>query len=155
MTTQELIDLICEYDANKYTSLAEAAFDLAAEIQCRLLPPPENLSAALKAAHTGAPETCVESAIMVYQSAQTAIDRYELVKGEAKQLITDVMTETGQTSYTTRAGRVAVSAPSVTVSYDAKALDILVRDDADLAMRLAPYRKESERAGSLRITAAK
>ena len=34
-------------------------------------------------------------------------------------------------------------------------LDILLRDDPDLALRLSPYRKVTERAGSLRITVGK
>ena len=69
--------------------------------------------------------------------------------------IADVMTETGETAYKTQAGNVSITAASTSVSYDAKAIDILLRDDADLAMRLAPYRKESQRAGTMRITGAK
>jgi len=136
--------------------IADAApIDIAAAVLDLFPPHPDALSEALEYSHIGEPTVSVESAILVYQSAQAAIERYELVKGQAKQMITDVMSETGQTSYTTRAGRVAISAPSVTVSYDAKSIDILLRDDADLAMRLSPYRKETERAGSLRITAGK
>jgi hypothetical protein len=115
----------------------------------------DELRAALDAAHMGAPELSIESAITVHQAAQAVIDAYTTVKEAARQLITDVMTETGRTDYATRAGKVTVTAPSTSVTYDAKALDILLRDDADLALRLAPYRKQSERAGSLRITGAK
>ena len=97
----------------------------------------------------------VESAIGVYQVAGAVIEEYAAVMDAAKELIADVMAETGQTKYVTAAGMATMSAPSVTVSYNAKAIDILLRDDADLAMRLSPYRKETERAGSLRITAGK
>ena len=101
------------------------------------------------------PAPAVESAIAVYQAANAVIDEYTAVKEMAKQLITDVMEETGQTKYATPAGTASVSTPSQTVTYDAKAIDILLRDDADLALRLSPYRKVTERAGSLRITASK
>lgn len=101
------------------------------------------------------PATAVESAIAVYQAASAVIDEYNTVKDAAKKLIMDVMEETGQTKYVTQAGTAAVSAPSVSISYDAKAIDILLRDDADLALRLSPYRKVTERAGTLRITAGK
>jgi len=113
------------------------------------------LVTALEDAHNQLPATAVESAITVYQAAQSVIDAYTLAKDAAKQLITDVMTETGQTAYSTQAGKASITSPSQTVSYDAKALDILLRDDADLALRLSPYRKVSERAGTLRIAGAK
>jgi hypothetical protein len=101
------------------------------------------------------PETVVENAIVIYQQAMAEADRYQLLANSAKSLIATVMQETGVTAYNTRAGKAAVTSPSVSVSYDAKAIYILLHDDADLAMRIGPYRKVSERAGSLRITAAK
>ena len=101
------------------------------------------------------PATAVESAIAIYQNASAFMDGYGIIKDAAKALISDVMAQTGQTKYATQAGTAAVSAPSQTVSYDAKAIDILLRDDADLALRLSPYRKVTERAGTLRITAGK
>jgi hypothetical protein len=101
------------------------------------------------------PGNAVQTAIRLYIEASAAIDAYTAVKDAAKQLIQDVMTETGQTVYSTQAGKAAITSPSITVTYDAKAIDILLRDDADLALRLSPYRKVTERAGSLRITAGK
>jgi len=47
------------------------------------------------------------------------------------------------------------AAASERVTYDRKALDTLCRDDADLAFRLAPYRKTSQVAPALRIVWAK
>lgn len=114
-----------------------------------------DLNAALEAAHGYEPSMAVESAIAIYQQASSAADEYAAVKDAARQMIADVMAETGQTAYTTKAGKASMTAPGVSVSYDAKAIDILLRDDPDLAMRLTPYRKEVERAGSLRIVAAK
>lgn len=98
---------------------------------------------------------CLDLAVGAYLLAAGYISRLEEMQAEAKALITEVFTETGQTDAVTSAGKVAVSAPSVSISYDAKAIDILLRDDPDLAMRLSPYRKETMRAGSMRITAKK
>lgn len=116
---------------------------------------PEELKVQLDVAMMQVPQASVESAIAIYHAASAFADGYTIIKDAAKKLIADVMTETGQTKYNTAAGVAIVSAPSQTVSYDAKAIDILLRDDPDLALRLSPYRKVSERAGTLRITASK
>ena len=116
---------------------------------------PEDLKVQLDVATYATPDKSVESAIAIYQAASAFADGYTIIKDAAKKLIADVMEETGQTKYVTLAGTAAITAPSQTVSYDAKAIDILLRDDADLALRLLPYRKVSERAGTLRITAGK
>lgn len=115
----------------------------------------EELQAALEAAQTGKPEDSVESAVTVYQVAAGMVDAYNQVKDQAKALIGQVMEETGVTSYATRAGKVAVTAPTVTISYDARALDALALSDARLAAILGPHRKETQRAGTMRITGAK
>ena len=115
----------------------------------------EELETALVAARSGQPELCVESAVAVYLVAATEIDRYEVLQNEAKRLIGDVMTETGNTRYSTRAGVAAVTSPSTVVSYDSKAIDILCRADADLALKLFSYRRETQRAGTLRISPGK
>ena len=113
----------------------------------------EELRAALDAAQQGTPETSVESAVTVYQVAAGMIDAYTAIKDQAKALIADVMTETGVTTYATRAGKVAMTAPGLSVSYDAKALDAIALSDARLAAILGPHRREAQRAGTMRITA--
>lgn len=113
------------------------------------------LFTALDTANTGTPEASVETAITVYLAAKSEIDAYDVIAGAAKKLISDVMTETAQTAYSTKAGKVAITAPSVSVTYDAKALDALAASSDDYARLLAPHRKVSERAGTMRITAAK
>lgn len=115
----------------------------------------EELRAALDAAQTGTPDTSVESAITVYQVAAGMVDAYTEVKDQAKALIGQVMEETGVTSYATRAGKVAMTAPGLSVSYDAKALDALALSDPRLATILGPHRREAQRAGTMRITGAK
>jgi hypothetical protein len=57
-------------------------------------------------------------------------------------------------------GRLELSAPSVTVTFDRKALDGLVQDlvaagQFDIAQRISAARRESARAGALRITREK
>ncbi len=115
----------------------------------------EELQAALDAAHQGAPETSVESAVTVYQVAAGMVDAYNQVKEAAKLLIADMMTETEVTSYATRAGKVAMTAPGLSVSYDAKALDALRLSNPRYAALLEPFRKETQRAGTMRITGTK
>ena len=100
-------------------------------------------------------EIALDLAVGAYLLAAGYISQFEKEQAEVKALITEVFTETGQTDAVTSAGKVAIGAPSMSISYDAKAIDILLRDDADLAMRLSPYRKETMRAGSMRITAKK
>lgn len=116
---------------------------------------PNELEVQLQAAISQPPELTVEDAIAVYMAAKAGSDAFAKVADAAKQLISDVMAETGQTTYATRAGKVSIASPSTIVGYDAKAIDILLRDDADLAIRLAPYRKETMRAGTMRITGNK
>ena len=110
---------------------------------------------ALTAAQTGDPAQSVESAIAVYLGAKAQMDAYSNVADAAKKLITDVMTETGNTAYMTKAGKVSITAPSQSVSYDAKALDALAASSDEIARLLAPHRKVAERAGTMRIVAAK
>lgn len=115
----------------------------------------QELTIALEAAQTGEPKASVESAIAIYQAAAVQIDAMNVVKEAAKKLIEDVMTETGETSYATRAGKVAITAPSASASYDTRALDALCASSPEIAAILAPHRKETQRAGTMRITAAK
>ena len=115
----------------------------------------EELQAALDAAQQGTPDASVENAVTVYQVAAGMVDAYNQVKDAAKALIGEVMAETGVTSYATRAGKVQMTAPTVTISYDARALDVLCQADADLALKLFAHRKETQRAGTMRITGAK
>lgn len=115
---------------------------------------PDELTTVLHSTH-GNPNSAVETFVTVHLAAAAAIDAYTAVQQEAKKLIAEVMEETGQTKYATRAGTAQVTAPSTTISYDGRALDILCTADADLALKLFPYRKETQRAGTLRIAATK
>ena len=115
----------------------------------------DELMTALAAAQTGTPEQSVESAIAVYLAAKSQMDAYSNVADAAKKLIGDVMAETAQAAYTTKAGKASITAPSTSVSYDAKALDALCASSEAAARLLEPHRKTTERAGTMRIVAAK
>lgn len=110
---------------------------------------------ALESARSGSPEMSVESAIAIYHAAKSQVDAYNGVADQAKQIINDVMTETGQLFYATAAGKAQITAASTSASYDTKALDALIASSPELKAILEPHRKTSERAGTLRVTAAK
>ena len=99
-------------------------------------------------------EAALESAVAVYLKAASDITSLQTVQGEAKGLLAEIMTETGRTEMTTRVGKAYVSAPATVITYDSKALDRASLLDPELAAALAPYRKVSERAGSLTIRGA-
>ena len=98
-------------------------------------------------------ENAVETAVALYQSAAAAIDAYKGAQADIKELLTEIMVETGATSYTTPAGKCYVTAPSTVTTYDAKALDALAANDDELAAMLAPFRRVTERAGTLSVRA--
>ncbi len=99
-------------------------------------------------------EAAIESAIAIHLKAAGDITALQAVQTEAKGLLAEIMAETGRTEMTTRVGKAYVSAPSQIVTYDAKLLDKASLLDPELAAALAPYRKVSERAGSLTIRGA-
>lgn len=115
----------------------------------------QDFNGALVRAMTQQPAEAVESAIMVYMACKAEVDAYTAVMDSAKKLISDVMAETGETAYATKAGKATITAPSVSITYDAKALDALMASNDDYARMLSPHRKATERAGTLRIAGAK
>lgn len=115
----------------------------------------QELLAAIESAQTQQPSAAVESAIMVYMACKAEVDAYTAVMDSAKKLISDVMAETGETAYATAAGKANVTAASVSITYDSKALDALTASSDDYARLLSPHRKVTERAGTLRIVGAK
>jgi hypothetical protein len=108
----------------------------------------------LRARHDAAStEDALESAIAIYQAAAAQIDAAQAVQADAKLLVTEIMTETGETNVTTKAGKAYVTAPSKIVTYDAKGIDKLAGLDDELAAVLEPFRRVTERAGVLTIRA--
>src|SRR5688572_13980368 len=101
------------------------------------------LTAALESA-TPTTEMAAENAIAVYLAAKSQMNAYQAVADAAKARLTEIIEETGQVKWMTKAGAANVTAPSVSTSYDAKALDALSASDDSLARLLAPHRKQSE-----------
>ena len=57
-------------------------------------------------------EAALENAIAVYQGAAGAITALQAVQADAKLLLTEIMTETGETNVTTKAGKAYVTSAS-------------------------------------------
>lgn len=93
-------------------------------------------------------EDAVATAIEVYKDAGKYADD---VRKHAKAAIEEIILETGQTEWSTPAGKIYFPKPSLSVSYDAKALDALCASSPELAAILKPHRRETERAGSMTI----
>lgn len=107
------------------------------------------------ASHCGDPDKALDFAVGLHLEAASIIEALTAFQQEAKQLIAEVFTETGQTEVATSAGKAYVTRPSVRITYDPKGIDELCSLDDELAGLLAPYRRETQVAGSLTIRAAK
>ena len=108
----------------------------------------------LRARHDAAStEDALESAIAIYQGAAGAITALQAVQADAKLLLGEIMVETGETNVTTKAGKAYVTSASRVVTYDAKGIDALAANDDELAAILEPFRRVTERAGTLTIRA--
>lgn len=113
----------------------------------------EQISNARTNSHSA--EQAAETAIMVHLAAKAEMERLKLVQKDAADLIGELMVELGTDSLPTRVGKAAVTKPGQTITYDRKALDALVMSSDEARRMLEPHRTVKERAGSLRITAAK
>lgn len=97
------------------------------------------------------PDRVIDDAVTLYQEISGYKKVLDELQKKLKEIVGDVIMETGQMDWQTSNGRVYVPKPGVSVRYDPKALDILCESDPELKKRLAPHRKETERAGSLTI----
>jgi len=97
------------------------------------------------------PEAATETAIAVYLAAAAEIDRYKAIQQKARDLIGEIMVETGKTKIRTQIGQAYVTKSGTSVRYDAKMLDALKAVDSHIDRLITPYRRESERAGTLTI----
>ena len=89
--------------------------------------------------------------IALYDASTSEVKRWEQQAAKAKEMINEIIVETGETKLVTKSGTALVTKPSPRVSYDWKKLDELCEDDNELANRILPFRKVTEVAGSLRI----
>lgn len=98
-------------------------------------------------------EAALESAVTVYQDCAATITQLQAVQAESKLLIAEIFAETGRTEAATKAGRVYITKPALLISYDAKGIDGLAALDEELAALLEPFRRQTERAGTMTIRA--
>jgi hypothetical protein len=96
-------------------------------------------------------ETALDLAVGAYKQAAGYVTLLQELQADAKALIGEIFSETGQADAVTSAGKVTISKPTPVISYDAKAIDILCKADSDLALKLFAYRRETMRAGGLVI----
>jgi hypothetical protein len=100
-------------------------------------------------------QTNAEEKIGRYLALAAEIKRLAAEQDAVKLEIVATMERLGVAQLATGSGRVTITEPTPTITWDAKALDILTRDDPALAARLLVLRRETYRAGSIRITANK
>jgi hypothetical protein len=96
-------------------------------------------------------ETALTNAISVYRELPARGKTIEAEQARAKQIVTEIMQETGQVKAITSAGTAQFTTPSLRVSYDTKALDALSASDDGLARLLKPHRIETFVKGALTI----
>lgn len=94
------------------------------------------------------PAQAIALAIEIYKDVGKLA---EDIRARAKRLIEEISIETGQLEWKTEEGQVTYPKPSVSVSYDRKALDALCASDPELKAKLWPHRRETEKAGSMTI----
>jgi hypothetical protein len=100
-------------------------------------------------------EQSVERLIGIYEEANSLKSTLDGFRKEVKDLLTEIITETGQMKWDTPSGQCYITAPSVSVRYDPKSLDVLMASDWNIERMLSPFRTETERPGMLTIRAAK
>jgi hypothetical protein len=106
---------------------------------------------AIEQGHAPDAETALADAITLYKALGAYSKEIDAERDRAKRITGEIMTETGQTKASCPAGTAYFTGDSLTVSYDAKALDALCKSNETLARVLTPHRKETTRAGSLTI----
>ena len=99
------------------------------------------------------PGQAIDEAVALYLELGSEIAELEIARAAAKQVISDVIIETGLDRFEVNAGMAYVSKPSIRTSYDVKGLDKLSAERPDLAGILALYRTTKEVAGTLTIRA--
>lgn len=76
---------------------------------------------------------------------------WDSMAARAKKVLGEIIVETGQTSWEGKLGKCFIPAAGISVRYDSKLLDRECVLDPQLAARLAPFRIEKAREGSLTI----
>lgn len=96
-------------------------------------------------------DAALTNMIDAYRSIAAHVKELEALQAKAKQFVTEIMQETGQTKAITPAGTAQFTAASERVSWDGKALDALCASSPAIATILTPHRKVTQVAGGLTI----
>jgi hypothetical protein len=96
-------------------------------------------------------EAHVNSLVATYLLAKEQIESLVEVQADAKLGIRQVIEATGITRWETSSGLVTCPNDSTIVTYDAGALDRLAAAQKAFYNKVWPFRKESVRAGGIRI----
>lgn len=99
------------------------------------------------------PGQAIEEAVSIYLELGAAIEAIDGARAAAKQVISEVIIETGKDRFDVNAGLAYISKPSLRIAYNAKSVDALIDIRPDLAELLAPCRSETMVAGSLVVRA--
>jgi hypothetical protein len=96
-------------------------------------------------------EQALESAISGYRNFASVKKNIDVLQAAAKNVVNDIMRETGQVKAVTPAGTALFTADSERVTWDSDALDALCASSAELARILLPHRTVKTVVGSLTI----
>ena len=97
------------------------------------------------------PDAAVERLIGIYKHAKSLQDALADIGKDAKEIMSEIMVETGVTDWSTASGKCYMSKPGISIRYDTKKLDALIAVDEKIADLLTPYRVEKERPGVMFI----
>ena len=100
-------------------------------------------------------EQAVERLIGIYEHSKSLQSALDDIGKQAKERLAEIIAETGVMEWDTASGKCYVAKPGVTVRWDRKGLDALMKSSDEVERMLSPFRKESERPGVLTIRAAK
>lgn len=116
----------------------------------------ENRLAQIEAGSSDATvEEVVADLIAMYQTV-ASIKKLtsRMLDGPAKRIkhqLSEIIAETRQMKWDTDFGAAYVTAPSVSIKYDPRALDRMCAQNPDLNAMIRPFREERHRAGVLTI----
>jgi hypothetical protein len=106
---------------------------------------------AIERAQDTDPDTAAELLIGAYKHAKSSAEVFDKLAKDARAVMADLIEETGVTDWKTESGSTRLTKPSVSVRYDAKALDALAASNTKHKRLLWPHRKETQRAGSIMV----
>lgn len=116
----------------------------------------QRMTAGLQRAQMAAtPKEAIDKALEVYMRAKALADDYAAIVATAKKVVEDAMIEADVARYDAEIATINRIEPTRSTSYDTKALDALCKSSPEIRAILEPHRKETIRAGSVRITPAK